>query len=61
MTTSYSNAPFKFVFYYTLDSQVSLTSKKSQEKYKNKLRTLHPKNHKNFKNSKPRLQFYWFL
>ena len=31
---------------------------------KNKLRTLYPKNHENFKNSKPRVptvQFYWFF
>ena len=27
----------------------------------NKLRTIYPKNHENFKNSKPRVQFYWFL
>ena len=30
-------------------------------KNKNKLRTIYPKNHENFKNSKPRIQFYWFL
>ena len=34
--------------------------KKSGEN-KNKLRTIYPKNHENFKNSKPRVQFYWFL
>ena len=28
---------------------------------KNKLRTICPKNHENFKNGKPRVQFYWFL
>ena len=28
---------------------------------KNKLRTIYSKNHENFKSSKPRLQFYWFL
>ena len=28
---------------------------------KNKLRTTYPKNHEHFKNSKPRVQFYWFL
>ena len=27
----------------------------------NKLRTLYPKNNKNFKNSKPRVEFYWFF
>ena len=34
--------------------------KKSVEN-KNKLRTIYPKNKDNFKNSKPRVQFYWFL
>ena len=34
--------------------------KKSGEN-KNKLRTIYPKNHENIKNSKPRIQFYWFL
>ena len=28
---------------------------------KNKLRTIYPKNHENFKNSKPMVQFHWFL
>ena len=27
---------------------------------KKKLRTIYPKNHEDFKNSKPRIQFYWF-
>ena len=86
MTTSYLFA------YYTLDSQVSLSScysiktgfflsfcciispisgitdyycimknlKKLGEN-KNKLRTIYPKNHENFKNSRLRVQFYWFL
>ena len=27
-------------------------------KKKNKLRTIHPKNHENFKKSKPRVQIY---
>ena len=88
MTTSYLFA------YYTLDSQVSLSSymsiktvrfffltyfciitpisgiidhycimenfKKSREN-KNKLITIYSKNHENFKNSEPRIQFYWFL
>ena len=35
--------------------------KKRSRKNKNKLRTIFPKNHENFKNSKPRVQFYWFL
>ena len=61
MATSYS----KYIdlsnlfLYYTLDSQVSLSlsiflSKlaRSLEKNKNKLRTVYPKNHENFKNSK---------
>ena len=30
-------------------------------KNKNKLRTIYSKNHGNFKNGKPRIQFYWFL
>ena len=30
-------------------------------KNKNKLRTLYTKTHENFKNSKPRVQFYWLL
>ena len=34
--------------------------KKSGEN-KNKLRTIYPKNHGNFRNSKPRVEFYWFL
>ena len=28
---------------------------------KNKLRKAYPKNHENFKNSKPRVQFCWFF
>ena len=28
---------------------------------KNKLRTIYPKNHENFKNNKSRIQFYLFL
>ena len=34
--------------------------KKSGEN-KNILQTICPKNHENFKNSKSRVQFYWFL
>ena len=33
--------------------------KKSGEN--NKLRTICPKNHENFKNSEPRVQVYWFF
>ena len=46
--------------YYTLDSQVSLSSRKFTWSL-NKIRIINPKNHGNFKNSKPRFQFYWFL
>ena len=80
--------------YYTLDSQVSLSScmgiktglfffltffctiapisgiidhycimenlKESREN-KDKLRTMYSKSHINFKSSKPRVKFYWFL
>ena len=28
---------------------------------KNNLRTIYSKNHENFKNSKPRVHFFWFL
>ena len=34
--------------------------KKSREN-KNKLKTIYPKNHENFKNSKSKVQFYWFV
>ena len=34
---------------------------KISRKNKNKLRVIYPKSHGNFKNSKPRVQFYWFL
>ena len=30
-------------------------------KNEKKLRTIYPKNYENLKNSKPRVQFYWFL
>ena len=30
-------------------------------KNKNKVRTIYPKNHENFKNRKSRVKFYWFL
>ena len=33
---------------------------KNREENKNKWRTIYPKNHENFKNSKSRAQFYWF-
>ena len=35
--------------------------KKESGNDKSKLRTIYPKNHEKFKNSKPRVQFYWFL
>ena len=35
--------------------------KKKSRESKNKLRTIYPKNHEDFKNSKPRVQFFWFL
>ena len=35
--------------------------KKKSGENKNKLRKIYPNNHENFKNSKPRVQFYWFL
>ena len=38
-----------------------MENKKKLGENKNKLRTLYPKNHENFKNSKPKVQFYWFL
>ena len=31
------------------------------EENNNKLRTIYPKKHENFKDSKPRVQFYWFV
>ena len=34
---------------------------KESGKSKNKWKTIYPKNHKNFKNSECRVQFYWFL
>ena len=35
--------------------------KKRLVENKNKLRKIYPKNYENFKNSKPRVQYYWFL
>ena len=34
---------------------------KKMGKNKNKCRKIYSKNHEHFKNSKPRVQFYWFL
>ena len=34
---------------------------KKSQKTKNKLRIIYPKSHESFKNSKPKVQFYWFL
>ena len=39
----------------------NLKKKKKSGKNKNKLRTIYPESDENFKNSKPRVQFYWFL
>ena len=47
-------------WYYTL-SLCYGKFKKRLGKNKNQLRTTYPKNHENIKNSKPRVQFYWFL
>ena len=38
-----------------------IENKKKLGENKKKLRTIYPKNHENFKNSKPKVQFYWFL
>ena len=35
--------------------------KKKSGKNKNKLRKRYPKNHENFKNSRPSVHFCWFL
>ena len=38
-----------------------MENKNKSGENKSKLRIIYPKNHKNFKNSKPRVKFYWFL
>ena len=38
-----------------------MENKKKSGENKNKLRTIYPRNQENSKNSKPRVQFYWFL
>ena len=37
------------------------SSMENLEKNWGRIRTIYPKSHENFKNSKPRVQFYWFL
>ena len=44
-----------------IDHSCTTENFKKLVKNTNKLRTIYPKNHENFKNSKPRVQFYWFL
>ena len=44
-----------------IDHYCIMENFKKLGKNKNKLRAIYPKNHENFKNSKPRVQFYWFL
>ena len=44
-----------------MENSKKKNKKKNSGKNKNKLRTIYHKNHENFKNSKPRVQFYWFL
>ena len=66
MTASYSKNIHLLIFfaYYTLDSQVSLSSRMisfefawTSEKIKT-LKIIYSKNLENLKNSKPRVQFY---
>ena len=47
-------------FLYTWQSSFTFLQRKSG-KNKNKLKTIYPKNQENFKNSKPKVHFYWFL
>ena len=64
MTTSYSkNIHISDLFVYNIYvGQPSLTFLQTKSgRNKNKLKTIYPKNHVNFKNSKPRVQIYWFL
>ena len=51
---------FRFLDHKSLYTVLWKIKKRSREN-KNKLRTIYPKSHGNFNNSKPRLQFYWFL
>ena len=48
-------------FYNYRSLPYNLKFKKKSRKNKNKFWKIYPKNHENFKNSKPRVQFYWFL
>ena len=55
-----------FLLYHTpisdiLDRYCIMQNLENIGKTKNKLRTIYPKNHESFKNSKRRVQFYWFL
>ena len=43
--------------HYCIMEKVKTKSRKNE----NKLRTIFSKNYENFKNSDPRVQFYWFL
>ena len=64
MTTSYSkNIHISDLFVYNIYvGQPSLTFLQTKSgRNKNKLKTIYPKNHENFKNSKPKVQIYWFL
>ena len=47
----------KFWYY----SYCIMENNKKPGENKNKSRTIHPKNHENFRNRKPRVQFYLFL
>ena len=51
---------FKFVCFLYIGGQSIFTFLHKIGKKQNKLKTIYPKNHENFKNSKPRIQFYWF-
>ena len=44
-----------------IDHYCNMDNFKKLGENKNKLRTINPKSHKNFKNRKPRVQYYWFL
>ena len=54
----YQYSDFCIILYYTVFWKIN---EKNREKNKNKLRTIYPKNHENFKNNKPKVQFYWFF
>ena len=50
---------YSYFWYWKIITVSWKIKKKSGEN--NKLRTVCPKNHENFKNSEPRVQVYWFL